>query len=198
MTVTAWPRIESPRNSSRSLCPIPPFSYAYERCVSARVISPGSISSCSTEFTSVRSTSPDGAGGTPAGSGSDVGDLAALVLEVQGRAGGVLHDLRAVREAVHDLAVLDRLHEVRHGCLPLRTAGVRVRTGKTALGNGHGCLYFRVRRGAGGLLGVGCVRAEGLERRPPGVGALAVLRHGAIRQLLPRGGVEAGAVRPAD
>src|SRR5690606_28702345 len=155
MTVTACPRIESPRNSSRSLWPMPPFSYAYERCVSARVSSSGSISSCSTEFNSARSTSPSAAEGLPDSTDSDVGDLTALVLQVQRSTGRVLDDLRAVREAVGDLAVLDGLHEGRHGRLPLRAAGVRVGTGLAALGNGHGCLYFRVRhparrgRGAG-------------------------------------------------
>jgi len=31
LTVTALPRMASPRNSSRSLCGMPPCSYAYER-----------------------------------------------------------------------------------------------------------------------------------------------------------------------
>ena len=39
---------------------------------------------------------------------------------------------------------------------------------------------------------------EALQRRPPGVEHLAVLPLGAIRQLLPRFGVETGAIRSAD
>src|SRR5829696_2191095 len=36
------PSTASPRNSSRSLVGNPPFSYAYDRCVSARSSNPGS------------------------------------------------------------------------------------------------------------------------------------------------------------
>src|SRR4051812_43728244 len=106
MTVTACPRIESPRNSRRSLCLSPPFSYAYERWVSASCSSSGSMSTPSSRRSRERSDA--------APTNSDVGDLAALVLHVQGRAGRVLDHAGAVRKAVDRLAVLDRLHEL-HG-----------------------------------------------------------------------------------
>src|SRR6478735_1623551 len=198
MTVTACPRIESPRNSRRSLWPIPPFSYAYERCVRASVSNSDSISSCNTEFNSATPSSPPGVT-LPEGSDSDVGDLTALVLQEQRSAGGVLDDLRAVREAVGDLAVLDGLHEGHRGGLPLRTAGVRVGTRLAALGNGHDCLFSVFgdcswERLPGVLFGVGgCFGLEALQRGPPGVEHLAVLPFGAIRQFLPRVGVETGA-----
>src|SRR3954470_24146726 len=68
---------------------------------------------------------------------SDVGDLAALVLEEQGGACGVLDHLGAVRQAVGDLAVLDRLDERGDLSLPLRTTGVRVGARLLPLRNSH-------------------------------------------------------------
>ena len=52
LTVTACPRIESPRNSRRSLVGMPPFSYANDRCVSASRSRAGSISICSVRCSS--------------------------------------------------------------------------------------------------------------------------------------------------
>src|SRR5690606_19234002 len=71
----------------------------------------------------------------------DVGDLAALVLEVQGGAGRVFDNLRAVREAVNDLAVLDGLHQGGRGGLPLGAAGTGARTGHFPVGNWHRYLF---------------------------------------------------------
>src|SRR4051812_40771645 len=101
MTVTAWPRIESPRNSRRSLWARPPCSYAYDRWVSASSSNSGSMTTprTSVRFTPARSASSDTHYLARGRSCLNVGDLAALVLHVQGRAGGVLDDLRAVREA---------------------------------------------------------------------------------------------------
>src|SRR6478752_8206604 len=111
MTVTACPRIESPRNSRRSLWASPPCSYAYERWVSASCRSSGSMTIPSASDSRAR---PSGTSASPEGRAvdSDVGDLPALVLHVQGGAGGVLDDLGAVRERVDGLAVLDRLDEL--------------------------------------------------------------------------------------
>jgi hypothetical protein len=70
----------------------------------------------------------------------DVCDLTALVFEEQRRASRVLDDLRTMRQAVCDLAVLDRLDQRWDLSLPLRTASVRVRAGLLPLGNSH--VYF--------------------------------------------------------
>src|SRR3954469_25527090 len=73
---------------------------------------------------------------------SDVGDLAALVLEEQGGACGILDDLGAVRKAVGDLAVLDGLDERGDLGLPLRTTRVGVAARLLPLGNSHDSTLF--------------------------------------------------------
>src|SRR5690554_128567 len=154
MTVTACPSTESPRNSRRSLWAMPPCSYAYERWVSASWSSSGSTETCSCVARAERSGSCCSADtGAPPDlcwsfkpvlvrpDESDVGDLAALVLHVQRRASGVFDNLRAVREAVDDLAALDGLHQGGGGSLPLGAAHTGARTGHLALGNCHDYLF---------------------------------------------------------
>src|SRR5690554_2207441 len=71
----------------------------------------------------------------------DVGDLAALVLHVQGGAGGVFDNLCAVREAVDDLAAFDGLHQGGGVRLPLGTTHAGAGTGHLALGYCHDYLF---------------------------------------------------------
>src|SRR6478735_12563369 len=70
---------------------------------------------------------------TSSGRRSDVGDLAALVLEEQLGALRVGDDLRLVRTAVDDLAVLDGLDQRGGFGLPLRATRARVGTGDLPL-----------------------------------------------------------------
>src|SRR6185312_5483193 len=74
----------------------------------------------------------------------NVGYLAALVLEVQGCAGGILNDLRAVRKAVGGLAALDGLHQGGRRGLPLRATGTGARARHFALRYCHGYLFSSV------------------------------------------------------
>src|SRR5690606_1237143 len=105
--------------------------------------------------------------------------------------------------------VLDRLDELGRFRLPLRTAGVRVGTGLTALGNGHGCVSSfvfgsrAVTRLPEVLFGVGSVFSavrglQALQCRPPGVEHIARLTSRIIRVLLPCIRVESGAIRSAN
>src|SRR5215207_7564945 len=140
------PSTASPRNSRRSLVGSPPFSYANDRWVSARV------SSSASSVTPSASSSEDGyglGGGLP-GTGSDREDLLVVVRPAV-RAGRV----RQLRPAAGPVLAAD---ERRGGRLPLRPAGPGVAPGHPALRDCH-CLLLTLGAAAdgGGALG---------ERRP--------------------------------
>src|SRR6476646_1278447 len=109
VSVTTKPSTESPRNSSRSLVGRPPFSYANERWVRACV---NNASSRLTPIAVHRSCSCTDANCPPAVAAdaglraiwtiprSEILDLAALVFQVQGGAGGVGNDPRLVRPRI--------------------------------------------------------------------------------------------------
>src|SRR5215204_4688006 len=128
------PSTASPRNSRRSLVGSPPFSYANERWVSARV------SSSASSVTPSASSSEDGyglGGGLP-GTGSDREDLLVVVRPAV-RAGRV----RQLGPAARPVLAADQRRSRR---LPLRPAGPGVAPGHPALRNCH-CLLLTRGRG---------------------------------------------------
>src|SRR5690349_5129358 len=138
VSVTTRPSTESPRNSRRSFVGRPPFSYAYERWVSARTRRAGSSEYPSRPSRSVWDEALSAAACfgdlasdmEPVTCRSDLEDLAAVV-GAAARARDVLQ-LRLV-------AALAR-HQGRNRGLPLRTAVARVAARHLPLRNSHG--YF--------------------------------------------------------
>ncbi len=140
VSVTTRPSTESPRNSRRSLVGRPPFSYAYERWVSARTRRADSSRYPSRPSRSVWDEAAlllsacfsalDSSDIAPLTSRSDLEDLA-LVVGAAARARNVL-ELRL-------LATLTR-NQGGDRSLPLRPAVARVAARHLPLRNSHG--YF--------------------------------------------------------
>src|SRR6478752_6887007 len=131
---------------------------------------------------------------------SDVGDLAALVLEEQLGALRVGDDLRLVGAAVDDLAVLDGGGQRDGRRLPLCATRAGVRTGDFPLRGVtcHGLLssvFSAARRALGARCFVVVVWGVFLERGPAWIGGHALLGSGAHGAPLARDRVKARAIR---
>src|SRR5215203_4839718 len=119
------PSTASPRNSSRSLVGSPPFSYAYDRWVSARA------SSSASRVTPSASSSEDGCGNGrgPPVTGSDRENLLVVIGPAVAARG-----VRQLGPAARPVLALDQRRGRR---LPLRPAGPGVAPGHPALRDCH-------------------------------------------------------------
>ena len=151
-SVTTSPSTASPRNSRRSLVGRPPFSYAYERWVSARTSRPrlerharGALERASAVASPAGVPSVHATRTSAAETCSEVLDLAALVLQVQRGAGRVGDDARLVRPRVGDLAALDRRGQRRRASPSTASGGTACCCGtSSASGRPRSALFLVV------------------------------------------------------